>query len=151
MITTRAPDGAKNSKNGSGIRVDPPPLFFLKFPHFPVFFLGSVPYTEDVKIICPKFLAKCQNCVLSSKMSKEVCILQRKYRLQTMIKHCKLEKSKNFSGKYDLAGSEFKIWLRLAKFLIFFTNYPPPDHNLGQILNSDPARSYFPFNTPTCT
>ena len=29
-------------------------------------------------------------------------------------------------------------------------NYPPPDHDLGQILNSDPARSYFPFNTPTC-
>ena len=23
-------------------------------------------------------------------------------------------------------------------------NYPPPDHNLGQILNSDPARSYIP-------
>ena len=35
--------------------------------------------------------------------------------------------------------------LRLAKFLIFFPNYPPPDHNLGQILNSDPARSYFPL------
>ena len=54
------------------------------------------------------------------------------------------------NGKYDLAGSEFKIWpsnyyleednlekkiknltrLRLAKFLIFFPNYPPPDHNL---------------------
>ena len=29
--------------------------------------------------------------------------------------------------------------------LIFFPNYPPPDHNLGQILNSDPARSYFPL------
>ena len=27
----------------------------------------------------------------------------------------------------------------------FFPNYPPPDHNLGQILNSDPARSYFPL------
>ena len=41
--------------------------------------------------------------------------------------------------------------LRLAK-LIFFSslNYPPPDHNLGQILNSDPARSYSLFNTPTC-
>ena len=35
--------------------------------------------------------------------------------------------------------------LRLAKFLIFFPNYSPPDHNLGQILNSDPARSYFPL------
>ena len=28
----------KNSKNGSGIWVDPPPLFFSKFPHFPVLF-----------------------------------------------------------------------------------------------------------------
>ena len=29
---------------------------------------------------------------------------------------------------------------------IFFSpNYSPPDHNLGQILNSDPARSYFPL------
>ena len=37
----------------------------------------------------------------------------------------------------------FKIWRE--------KNDPPPDHNLGQILNSDPARSYFPFNTPTCT
>ena len=35
--------------------------------------------------------------------------------------------------------------LTLAKFLIFFPNYSPPDHNLGQILNSDPARSYFPL------
>ena len=35
--------------------------------------------------------------------------------------------------------------LRLAKFLIFFQINPPPDHNLGQILNSDPASSYFPL------
>ena len=27
----------------------------------------------------------------------------------------------------------------------FSPNYPPPDHNLGQILNSDPASSYFPL------
>ena len=27
----------------------------------------------------------------------------------------------------------------------FIPNYPPPDHNLGQILNSDPASSYFPL------
>ena len=27
----------------------------------------------------------------------------------------------------------------------FFPNYPPPDHNLGQILNSDLASSYFPL------
>ena len=26
-----------------------------------------------------------------------------------------------------------------------FPNYPPPDHNLGQILNSDLASSYFPL------
>ena len=62
----------------------------------------------------------------------------------------------DISGKYDLAGSEFKIWPKLwsgAKFgekklkmLLGFAlpNYPHPDHNLGQILNSDPARSYFP-------
>ena len=31
----------------------------------------------------------------------------------------------------------------------YLPNYPPPDHNLGQILNSDPASSYFPLNTPT--
>ena len=30
----------KTVKNGSGIRVDPPPVF-SKFPHFPVFFLGT--------------------------------------------------------------------------------------------------------------
>ena len=35
--------------------------------------------------------------------------------------------------------------LRLAKFFIFFPNYPPPDHNLDQILNSDLASSYFPL------
>jgi hypothetical protein len=29
----------------------------------------------------------------------------------------------------------------------FIPNYPPPDHNLGQILNSDPARSYFPLKS----
>ena len=34
------------------------------------------------------------------------------------------------SGRYDLAGSDFKFGYRLAKFLIFFPNYPPPDHNL---------------------
>ena len=33
------------------------------------------------------------------------------------------------------------IWRRI----IWKKNYPPPDHNLGQILNSDPARSYFPL------
>ena len=32
----------KTVKNGSGIRVDPPPVF-SKFPHFPVFFLADVP------------------------------------------------------------------------------------------------------------
>ena len=32
----------KTVKNGSGIGVDPPPVF-SKFPHFPVFFFGSVP------------------------------------------------------------------------------------------------------------
>ena len=31
------------------------------------------------------------------------------------------------------------------QILNFFPNYPPPDHNLGQILNSDPASSYFPL------
>ena len=35
-------------------------------------------------------------------------------------------------------------------FNFFLPNYSPPDHNLGQILNCNPARSYFPFNTPTC-
>ena len=38
------------------------------------------------------------------------------------------------------------IWHREG---YYFPNYPPPDHNLGQILNSDLASSYFPFNTPT--
>ena len=32
----------KTVKNGSGIRVDPPPVF-SKFPHFPVFWGGYVP------------------------------------------------------------------------------------------------------------
>ena len=31
------------------------------------------------------------------------------------------------------------------QFFNFFPNYPPPDHNLGQILNSDLASSYFPL------
>ena len=31
----------KTVKNGSGIRVDPPPPVFSKFPHFPVFFGGG--------------------------------------------------------------------------------------------------------------
>ena len=59
--------------------------------------------------------------------------------------------------KYDLAGSELKIWpsnydleLNLErknkKIELGFAspNDPHPDHNLGQILNSDPARSYIP-------
>ena len=29
----------------------------------------------------------------------------------------------------------------------FFPNYPPPDHNLGHILNSDLASSYFPLKS----
>ena len=32
----------KTVKHGSGIRVDPPPVF-SKFPHFPVFFGGELP------------------------------------------------------------------------------------------------------------
>ena len=38
----------KNSKNGSGIWVDPPPVF-SKFPHFPVFFLDNVPKGRSPK------------------------------------------------------------------------------------------------------
>ena len=58
-----------------------------------------------------------------------------------------------FSGKYDLAGSEFKIWpsnydLKVDNFSKKNKNYPHPDHNLGQILDSDPARSYFPLKFP---
>ena len=66
--------------------------------------------------------------------------------------------SESSGGKYDLAGSEFKIWpsnydlevdnLEREKLNIWLgfalPNYPHPDHNLGQILNSDPARSYIP-------
>ena len=37
-----------------------------------------------------------------------------------------------------------QIFLRLAIFFLL-PNCPPPDHNLGQILNSDPASSYFPL------
>ena len=62
------------------------------------------------------------------------------------------------NGKYDLAGSEFKIWpsnydlevdkLEREKLNIWLgfasQNYPHPDHNLGHILNSNPYRSYFP-------
>ena len=32
-----------------------------------------------------------------------------------------------------------------SQIFYFFPNYPPPDHNLGQILNSDLASSYFPL------
>ena len=60
------------------------------------------------------------------------------------------------NGKYDLAGSEFKIWPKLwsgcgsfgeekpSSIFDFFSTNLAPDHNLGQILNSDPARSYIP-------
>jgi len=53
--------------------------------------------------------------------------------------------------------SEFKIWpsnydlelnfeRKKLKIQLDFAlpNYQHPNHNLGQILNSDPARSYFP-------
>ena len=40
------------------------------------------------------------------------------------------------NGKYDLAGSEFEIWP---------SNYNLDVGNVGHILNSDPARSYFPL------
>ena len=36
----------KTVKNGCGIRVDPPPLFFQNSPIFPFFFWGSFPYTS---------------------------------------------------------------------------------------------------------
>ena len=44
---------------------------------------------------------------------------------------------------------ESRSWRDRNLIFYFFPNYPPPDHNLGQILNSDLASSYFPFNTPT--
>ena len=50
--------------------------------------------------------------------------------------------SENSGGKYDLVGSEFKIWPKLSTSRSQF---------VGQILNSDLASSYFPFNTPTVT
>ena len=44
-----------------------------------------------------------------------------------------LEKNK----KFDSASPR--------QIFYFIPNFPPPDHNLGQILNSDPASSYFPL------
>ena len=43
---------------------------------------------------------------------------------------------KCFKAKYSQEDAQ--------NFYCFYPNYSPPDHNLGQILNSDPARSYFP-------
>ena len=37
----------KTVKNGSGIRVDPPPLFFQNSHIFPFFFVGNVPYQQQ--------------------------------------------------------------------------------------------------------
>ena len=39
----------KTVKNGSGIRVDPPPCFF-KIPTFSRFFFGNVPYSHVLKL-----------------------------------------------------------------------------------------------------
>ena len=44
--------------------------------------------------------------------------------------------------KYDLVGSEFKFWP---------SNYNLEMINLGQILNTNPARSYFPLVLLTFT
>ena len=41
---------SKTVKNGSGIWVDPPPVF-LKFPHFPVFFFLATSLTTGPKEI----------------------------------------------------------------------------------------------------
>ena len=40
---------------------------------------------------------------------------------------------------------ESKFFFEPRQIFYFFPNYPPPHHNLGQILNSDLASSYFPL------
>ena len=63
------------------------------------------------------------------------------------IRDAAFPKMDEFAENFQTASEKIKnlTRLRLAKFFIFFPNYPPPDHNLGQILNSDLASSYFPL------
>ena len=42
-------------------------------------------------------------------------------------------------------GGPFEAQIMIWRQIQIFPNYPPPDHNLSQILNSDLASSYFPL------
>ena len=55
-----------------------------------------------------------------------------------------LVESRSWRDRNLKFGPQIMIW----RWIIWreqIKNYPPPDYNLGQILNSDPASSYFPL------
>ena len=60
---------------------------------------------------------------------------------------------KNLDAPKKNLDAQRKIWNKLCFGRgpiwhlegYYSPNYPPPDHNLGQILNSDSASSYFPL------